>query len=130
MNARNNFNLEFDYDFHNEFEIDIDYERRLTRFFGLFLGFNVEGDEVQDKAKGIAGINYVLPFFMESNIRVDTDGEFRLQLQNDHQLTKRIHFDWHWDTDEEYRVRLGYEFNKQFTGLVNYDSDFKLGGWG
>lgn len=127
MNARNNFNLEFDYNFHNEFEIDIDYERRLTRFFGLFLGVNVEGDEVQDRAKGIAGINYVLPFLMESNIRVDTDGEIRLQLQNDHQLTKRIHFDWYWNTDEEYRVRLGYEFNKQFTGLVNYDSDFKLG---
>ena len=127
MNTRNTFKTHYDFDYGNEYDINAFYERRLTRFLGVFLGANLERDSDDVSNTVIAGINYTLPLMIESGLRYDSDGQFRFQLQSDYQLSERVNFGWNWNSDDEYRVRLKYEFNKKLSGVVNYDSDFDLG---
>jgi FtsP/CotA-like multicopper oxidase with cupredoxin domain len=127
MDTRNTVNIEYDYDYESDYDIEIKYERHLTRFFSVFAGGSFDSERGNDNNTAIFGINYILPLLVESNLRIDTDGKVRLQMHNEHQLTERIKFDWEWDTDDEYRVRFGYEYNKQLMVIFNYDSDFKFG---
>jgi FtsP/CotA-like multicopper oxidase with cupredoxin domain len=127
MDTRNSANIEYDYDYDNDYDIETKYERHLTRFFSVFAGGSFDSERGNDNNTAIIGINYILPLLIESNLRIDTDGKVRLQMHNEHQLTERIKFDWEWNTHDEYRVRFGYEFNKQVMVIFNYDSDFKFG---
>lgn len=127
MNTRNAFMLHYDFNYDNEYDVDVYYERRMSRYLGVFLGANLERDSEDVSNTVITGINYTLPLLIESGLRFDSDGQFRFQLQSDYQLTKRTSFDWNWNTDDEYRFRLKYEFNKKLSGVINYDSDFDVG---
>ena len=127
MNTRNTIKLHYDFDYENEYDIEAFYERRITRFLGLYSGVNMERDADGVNNRVIAGINYTLPFLIESGMRYDSDGKFRFQLQSDYQLTARTNFDWNWNTDDEYRFRLKYEYNKKISVVINHDSDFDFG---
>jgi FtsP/CotA-like multicopper oxidase with cupredoxin domain len=127
MDTRNTINLHYDFDYKNEYDIEAFYERRITRFLGLYGGVNLERDVDDINNRVIVGINYTLPFLVESDLRYDSNGQFRFQLQSDYQLTKHINFDWNWNTDNEHRFRLKYQFNTKMTGVINHDSDFDIG---
>ena len=125
-NRRNGFEVEYDYDYGDEYDVDVTYHRQLTRFFALYAGAGFEREERAEN-RGIAGASYVLPLLIESELRIDTSGHFRLELESHLQLTNRTRLHWNWDTDDEYRVRFSYEFNKKTVVTGGYDSDFKLG---
>jgi FtsP/CotA-like multicopper oxidase with cupredoxin domain len=127
MNTRNTFKVHYDFDYDDEYDIDAFYERHFTRYLGVFLGANLERDSDDISNTVITGINYTLPFLIETNLRYDSDGKFRFQLESDYQLTKRTNFSWNWNTDDEYRFQLKYDFNKKISGVINYDSDFDFG---
>lgn len=127
MNARNTFKLHYDYNYDDEYDVDAIYERRISRFLGLFIGANLERDEEEISNTVITGFNYTLPLLIESSLRYDSDGKFRFKLESDYQLSKRLHFDWNWNTENEYRFQFKYEFNKKVSGVVNHDSDFDMG---
>ena len=127
MNTRNTFKLHYDFDYHDEYDVDAFYERRLSRFLGVFLGGNLERDDEGVSNTVITGLNYTLPLMIESSLRYDSEGQFRFQLNSEHQLTERVSFGWNWNTDDEYRIQLKYDFNKKFSGVMNYDSDFDFG---
>ena len=125
-NRRNGFEVEYDYDYGDEYDVDVTYHRQLTRFLALYAGAGLEREERAEN-RGMAGASYVLPLLIESELRIDTTGHFRLELESDLQLTNRTRLHWNWNTDDEYRVRLSYEFNKKTAVTGGYDSDFKLG---
>ena len=125
-NRRNGFEVEYDYDYGDEYDVDVTYHRQLTRFLALYAGAGFEREERAEN-RGIAGASYVLPLLIESELRIDTSGHFRLELESHLQLTNRTRLHWNWDTDDEYRVRFSYEFNKKTVVTGGYDSDFKLG---
>jgi FtsP/CotA-like multicopper oxidase with cupredoxin domain len=127
MNTRNTLKLHYDFDYDHEYDIDAIYERHFGRFLGVYAGVNLERDSDEISNTAITGINYTLPLLIESSLRFDSDGQFRFQLHSDYQLTKRTSFDWVWNTDDEYRFRLNYDFNKKISGVLNYDSDFDFG---
>jgi FtsP/CotA-like multicopper oxidase with cupredoxin domain len=127
MNTRNTFKLHYDFDYDNEYDVDAIYERRFTRFLGLFLGVNFERDSEEISNTAITGFNYTLPLLIDSSFRYDSNGKFRFQLESNYQLTERTGFDWFWNTDDEYRFQLKYEFNKIISGVINHDSDFDFG---
>jgi len=127
MNTRNSIRLHYDFDYENEYDVDLFYIRHLTRFFGIYAGVNVEREDSETDSAVITGINYTLPFLIESDIRLDSDGAFRVQLQSDYQLTKRIKFDWLWNSDDEYRFQMAYDVNKRLSVVINHDSDFDFG---
>ena len=126
-NRRNGFELEYDYDYGNEYDVDVTYQRQLTRFFALYAGAGFERSESGDSNRAIVGTSYVLPLLIHSELRIDSTGHFRLELDSALQLTDRLRFNWDWNTDHEYRVLFSYEINKKAAITGGYDSDFKLG---
>ena len=72
-------------------------------------------------------MSYVLPMLIDSEIRLDSEGNTRLEFSSDLQLTDRTKFDWLVNTDDEYRLGLEYEISKKISLVVNYDSDYDGG---
>lgn len=127
-NTRNAIEVKYDHNYDHEYDIDAVYERSITRFFEVFAGGNFERDEdLEIENTAIVGFNYVLPMLIDSSVRIDSEGNGRLQLGSEIQLTDRGQFHWHWNTDEEYRFELEYELTKNVSLMSNYDSDFDGG---
>ena len=127
-NTRNAIEVKYDHNYDHEYDIDAVYERSITRFFEVFAGGNFERDEdLEIENTAIVGFNYVLPMLIDSSVRIDSEGNGRLQLGSEIQLTDRGKFHWHWNTDEEYRFELEYELTKNVSLMSNYDSDFDGG---
>ncbi|MFT5426754.1 MAG: FtsP/CotA-like multicopper oxidase with cupredoxin domain [Gammaproteobacteria bacterium] len=128
LNTRNTLRLHYDFDYDDEYDIDAFYERHLTRFLSLYTGVNIEREDGDVANSVVAGARYIFPLLLESDFRIDSKGDLRLELNSDYQLTERVSFDWKWNTDNEYRFNLGYDFNKTLSLITNYDSDFGVGG--
>ena len=126
-NTRNAIELGFDYDYKDEYEIDVEYERSINRFFDVFVGGDFQGDEQKNESLAVLGIRYVLPMLIDSEIRLDSKGNARLELSSDLQLTNRTKFDWLVNTDDEYRLGLEYEITKKVSLVANVDSDYDGG---
>ena len=126
-NRRNGVEVEYDYDYGDEYDVEVSYQRQITRFLSLFAGANFERDETDTDDLLVAGVNYTLPLLIDSELRIDSDGHFRLELESALQLTDRLRCDWNWNTENEYRVRVSYEINKKMAITAGYDSDFKSG---
>ncbi|TSJ41317.1 multicopper oxidase domain-containing protein [Fluviicola chungangensis] len=76
-----------------------------------------------------AGIQYTLPMLIVADVRIDTDGKFRLQLmREDIPLTKRLRLGLMYNSDFEYMAGLKYILNKSFSLSAHYDSDMGFGG--
>ena len=78
----------------------------------------------------MAGIKYLLPMFVESDLRVYSDGGAELEAGSGVRLTSRGEFEWEWETDfeggYEYEFSLSWEFSKKAQVVGVYDSDH---GW-
>jgi len=126
-NTRNAIELGVDYDNKDEYEIDVAYERSINRFLDVFVGGDFQGDELKNENLAVLGMSYVLPMLIDSEIRLDSEGNTRLEFSSDLQLTDRTKFDWLVNTDDEYRLGLEYEISKKISLVVNYDSDYDGG---
>ena len=74
------------------------------------------------------GLIYLLPFFIEAEVRADPTGRFRAQLQRrDMPITTRLFFDGKVNTDKEYAVGLRYFISRTFSISTLYDSDYGAG---
>jgi len=74
------------------------------------------------------GLLYLLPFFIEAEVRVDPTGRFRAQLQRrDMPISTRLFFDGRVNTDKEYSLGLRYFFSRTFSISTLYDSDYGAG---
>lgn len=76
-----------------------------------------------------AGVLYLLPFFVQSELRIDNTARVRFQVsRSDMPFTSRLRFDWLVNTDKEYYLGLRYILTKHISLSANYDSDYGLGG--
>jgi len=74
------------------------------------------------------GLLYLLPFFLEAEVRVDPKGKLRAQLaRRDMPITTRLFFDGSVNTDKEYTVGLRYFLTRTFSISTLYDSDYGTG---
>ena len=74
------------------------------------------------------GIQYLLPFFILTDLRIDHTGRVRFQIsRNDFPITSRLRLDAMWNTDMEYEVGLRYIVMKRLSVSGNYDSHFGPG---
>jgi FtsP/CotA-like multicopper oxidase with cupredoxin domain len=115
-----------------EWETIWTYDRHINRFFTLFAGVNVLGeDDETEETRGVFGLRYLLPFNLESRAWVDTDGGGRIKLEKDFHLTPRLsligeaEYDSH--TKWEGKSSLQYTINKNVSLVAQWHSDF---GWG
>ena len=128
MTGREDFNLDWEYHYneHRVYEIDATWGHYFDPHFSTFLGYRWT-NEMLEKDRAIAGFTYVLPFFLESKVTLDSEGEFRFELGKEFQLTDR----WSVDTEAEYNtgedvewsVGSSYRLTKQFSLALMYHSE-------
>lgn len=84
---------------------------------------------IENRKVAVLGIQYLLPFFLQTDLRIDYTGKVRFQIsRHDLALTSRLRFDGMINTDKEYEVGLRYIITKNISLSVNYDNDFGAGG--
>lgn len=95
-----------------ETEGDFYYRRWFSNFVNFFGG----GALVHDKSFAVAGIGYLLPMLIESQVSISHEGKFRLDLEKRFQWTKSIFSEaeyswkpgWGGERDNEFEVTLMY----------------------
>lgn len=128
-NKRNTFKADFDANYNKLYELELFFARNFTRYFDIYAGANFEKRRKKDKKKEefIFGIWYVLPLWIEVDLRVSSRGKARIEVGSDMQLTDRLKFEWLLNSEREYRTMFSYEFNKKFLATFAYDSEYKTG---
>ncbi len=110
-----------------DYDVELAYDRYFNRFFNLFAGVNL----TNDYERGILGIRYLLPFNIESTLRLDSEGELRIELAQEFQLTNRfgIFGDIEYDSESKEEWLLGgkYALSKNIALTGQYHSDFGVG---
>ena len=114
----------------------IDKRDYLAAFIGYDLRLNKDGNpnakdkpNTKDNRRQFeVGLLYLLPFFLETEVRIDPKGKFRAQLQRkDMAITTRLFFDGRVNTDKEYTLGLRYFISRTFSISTLYDSDYGVG---
>ncbi len=140
MNSRNDWFASWDTGFHHntgmdehevEYEVDLGWKRYFNPNFSTVLGWrftNLEDEE--DRA--FAGIEYRLPYLIDSSLQLDSEGDLRVGLGKSLQITDRLGIfgDIQYDTGSEWEWTLGadYLLTKQFSLISQYHSDHGFGG--
>ncbi|WP_286755766.1 MULTISPECIES: multicopper oxidase domain-containing protein [Roseivirga] len=91
---------------------------------------NLFGQENTKNERSVlcVGVLYTLPWFIESDVRIDHTGKLRVQfLRDDLPLTPRVRLWGMWNTDLEYAVGASYILSKYLSLSTHYDSDMKFG---
>jgi CopA family copper-resistance protein len=123
---------------HHGWELEANYVRFLDKkqFLSIYAGADITFKEHYEEKRfinyhpkvGVIGLRYVMPLLIVADVRVDNWGRPRLQLsRHDIPLTKRLRFDWMFNTDLEYMVRLRYIIHKYVSVTTHYDSDMMWG---
>ncbi len=122
-NTRNGLEISYDWDWHDAYEIEPYYVRYVTRLFHAYIG----GDFSDDEDLGVLGIRYILPFYLECDLRIDHTGDLRLQVGSEIQVLPRLFFHWFINTDGEWRYACEYMISKRFSFVANWDSEYDAG---
>jgi FtsP/CotA-like multicopper oxidase with cupredoxin domain len=139
-NNRSQFRFDGRVNWKGDYETESHLLRFLDKrsFLAAFVGFdyrlnksasmNPKPNSKDNRRIFEAGFLYLLPFFIETEIRVDQTGRFRAQLQRrDMPITTRLFFDGRVNTDKEYTLGLRYFISRTFSVSTLYDSDYGLG---
>ena len=102
-----------------DYEVELTYDRYFNRFFNVFSGV----DLTNNYERGIFGIRYLLPFNIESTLRVDSERELRIELDQELRLTSRfgIFGGVEYDTESKEEWLLGgkYVFSKNMSVITS-----------
>jgi FtsP/CotA-like multicopper oxidase with cupredoxin domain len=127
--TRNTFRGIWETGWDEDYEAVLTYERYFNRFIQAFAG-GVLTDGEQDH-RGIIGIRYLLPLMFESTVWIDTEGEARLSLEREIQITDRFYtfgeFQYDTDSKEEWLAGAGLILSKHFSIVGQYHSEYEGG---
>ena len=131
----------------NRFEFDLDYERYLGDWLRVFAGIDGGNEEFLRRirpedgvaadrriVRAVAGIRYMLPFLIQSEVKLDTRGNVRFQLSGQQMLFPRLDFQYQtqWLVGSYLRahVELQYTVTKNLFLHTDYDTRYKTVGGG
>lgn len=137
MNSRNDYYAMWDigwHDFrfdHPHYEIDLAWRRYFDPNFSTVLGARLtNGHDEVDRAFG--GIEYRLPYLINSFAQVDSEGDFRFGLGKSLQLTDRLSIfggvDYDTGSEWEWSAGADYLLTKQLSLISEFQSDHGIGG--
>ncbi|MBL4664489.1 MAG: multicopper oxidase domain-containing protein [Nitrospinaceae bacterium] len=110
-----------------DYDVELAYDRYFNRFFNLFAGVNL----TNDYERGMFGIRYLLPFNIGSDLRVDSEGEFRITLAQGLRVTDRFRIfgnvEYDTETKEEWLMGGKYTLSRYIALTGQYHSDFGAG---
>lgn len=142
MNQRNDFYASWDvgiehdksrgdHDHDYEYEADIAWSRYFNQNFSTVLGFRFTNEDGAEN-RAFAGVEYRLPYLVWSSVQIDSEGDARIGLTKDLQITDRLSIfggvdydtgsQWEWTTGAEYTL------TKQFSLITQYHSEHGFGG--
>ena len=87
--------------------------RYINRFFSFFIGGFIEGeDDYEEETKTIFGFRYILPLNIESRTWIDHEGEARISLEKQFELTPRLSLDLEtqYDTKEDWENAISLSY--------------------
>jgi len=145
FNIYNEFSLEGEADYDGNFEVEAKAMRYFDprQYFSAYVGAELEGAQMMDGETGeenletevvaLAGVRYMLPMMVWSDLRVDHHGDLEVQLEReDIPLSSR----WRasaqgryniMDDNFEYTFGTSYILGQYFGVEARYDSEFGLG---
>lgn len=139
-NNKNQFRFDGRVNWKGDYETESHLLRFLDKrdYLAAFIGFdyrlnkgvtkNPQSNTKNNRRVFEAGLLYLMPFFIETELRVDQTGRFRGQLQRrDMPITTRLFFDGRVNTDKEYTVGLRYFISRTLSISTLYDSDYGAG---
>lgn len=126
-----------------QFELDADYERYLSQYLRVFGGIDAGNDKFlrrstagtdvpseQKIVRAVAGVRYLLPFLIDSEVKVDALGNVRFQLSGEQQLLNRLiltcQAQWLVSGYTRLRVDLDYLLTKNLALFGNYDTRYNI----
>ena len=94
----------------NEYELGLDYDRFINSNLSLFAGY--EWSNGINENRGMFGARYLLPFLIQSQISVDTDGDFRFSVSKAFPITARfsVFGRSQYDTEAQWEHTAGAEY--------------------
>jgi len=140
-NQRNAFIGEANVNRNGQFEVDADYERYLSQYLRVFGGMDAGNEQFlrrttsdrevspdQKIVRAVAGVRYLLPFLIDSEVKVDVRGNVRFQLSGEQQLFPRVllNYQAQWLVSSYVRLRvdLDYLLTKNLALFGNYDTRY------
>lgn len=138
MNARNDYYAMWDLGWHDAFdfehvhyEIDLAWRRYIDPNFSTVLGARLTNEhDAVDRAFG--GVEYRLPYLIDSFAQVDSEGDFRFGLAKSLRITDRLSIfgEVEYDTGSEWEWSAGAEYllTKQLSLISEYHSEHGIGG--
>lgn len=140
-NQRNAFIVGADVNRRGQFELDADYERYLSQYLRVFGGIDAgneqflrrttaDGDAPTEQriVRPVAGVRYLLPFLIDSEVKFDALGNVRFQLENEQQLFPRVILNsqaqWLLGGYTRLRVHLDYLLTQNLSLFGNYDTRY------
>ena len=144
MNRNYVFDATGNGDYKGDYETETHFARYLDKnyFLKIYVGSDIrmlnelntnttdaKTNSEENRTVATFGIQYLLPFFIQTDMRIDHTGHYRFQVsRNDFALTSRLRFDALWNTDKEYEIGMRYIITKRFSLSGNYDSHYGGGG--
>lgn len=112
-----------------QYELGLDYDRFINSYFSTFASY--EWSTGINRNRGMFGTRYLLPFLIQSQASVDTDGEFRFTLSKEFHITPRfsIFGRAQYDTKAHWETTVGAEYilRKNLSLVSQYHNQY---GWG
>ncbi len=112
-----------------DYELGIDYDRFFTSNFSTFASY--EWSTGINGNRGMFGTRYLLPFLIQSQASVDTDGDFRFTLSKVFPITARLSLFGRaqYDTKALWETTVGAEYflHRNLSLVGQYHNQY---GWG
>ncbi|HVA99428.1 MAG TPA: hypothetical protein VNG53_11085, partial [Bacteroidia bacterium] len=123
------------------YEVSGTYEYFVTRFLRPYVGVVASNKDEYTKyfkdhnkaipnndVRGLLGVRYLLPFFIDADLRIDSREHVRFTLSGETWLFPRIWLTYLVNTDKEYEINLDYMLNQYISLTGGYNTDYKWGG--
>ncbi len=133
MNSYNDFFAAWEMGWRDEFayEAEVGWKRYFDPNLSSVLGWRFTNhDGEADRA--FAGVEYRLPYLIDSTVQIDSEGDARVGLGKSLQITDRLNVfaEIQYDTGSEWEWTTGatWTLNKQLSLISQYHSEYGFGG--
>jgi FtsP/CotA-like multicopper oxidase with cupredoxin domain len=113
----------------SDYEIGLDYDRFISSNLSTFASYEWSNGINSDR--GMFGARYLLPFLIQSQASVDTEGDLRFTVGKSFPITARLSVFGHaqYDTKAKWESRTGvsYFLHKNLSIVGQYHQEY---GWG
>lgn len=152
-NIRNQFNLNAEFGYNQNFEAEVSYERYLYDYFRVFAGVNMENeiekslDEISTTA--VVGIRFLTPYLFNLDVRLDSKLRPEFRINREIMIFPRTsifgnyeyQMDFGWTNtlpesgknsnhkgETTWSAGASYIFSRNFSVMGSYDNRFGAGG--